>query len=111
MTASYVWLITDDELAAPGDRADRSTAGPARVSEGLEKAIRSDDLPLGFTRAVFRMYDDDGGLYYRGRMFYAETRRHRRTSLCSTCRLWATQRRLHTNCMERRRPLRDLLDS
>lgn len=72
MSAPYVWLITDDDLAAPGDRADRSTAGPARVSEGLEKAIRSDDLPIGFTRAVFRMYDDDGTLYYRGRMFYAE---------------------------------------
>lgn len=70
MTAPYVWLITDDEIAAPGERDDGSTAGPAHISAGLEKAVRSDSLPIGFSRAVFRMCDDDGVLYYRGRMFY-----------------------------------------
>lgn len=72
MTRPYVWLITDDSVAAPGERNDESTAGPAHVSDDLEKAIRMNHVPSGFIRAIFRLYDDDGMFYYRGRMLYAD---------------------------------------
>ena len=68
----YAWLITHDELALPGDRSAESTTGPKGIPEKLEKALRSDQVPRGFTAAEFRMYDDDGYHYYRGRMFYRD---------------------------------------
>lgn len=76
MTAPYAWLITHDHVSSPGERGDISTLGPRGVSDELERAIRSDDVPGGFTRAAFRMYDDDGILYYRGRTLYMDELEH-----------------------------------
>lgn len=68
----YAWLITHDDLASADDPEDTDTTGPAGITETLEIALRRDDIPRGFTRSVFRMYDDDGNRYYRGRMLYKD---------------------------------------
>lgn len=72
MTSSYAWIITKDHL---GDD-DRGTVGPhdANISEDATtfsqmSAELSRNYPL---RNQFRMYDDDGILYYTGMLYYHE---------------------------------------
>jgi hypothetical protein len=61
--STYAWIITKDHLAEPGDTdTDVGTTGPSDAPDDLI-ALLSDGK--GHT---FRMYDDDGELYYTGRL-------------------------------------------
>jgi hypothetical protein len=53
----HVWIITKDCLAEPGERNETGTSGPHDM--GLDVESRFDVEP-------FRLYDDDGVLYYEG---------------------------------------------
>jgi hypothetical protein len=59
--AVYAWIIDTDHIDAGHDA---STIGPRNVSPLMENALQSDKkhgIP-------FKMYDDDGELYYSGRI-------------------------------------------
>ncbi len=69
MADLYGWYITKDYYADE-ERDDAGTAGPGGISDALITALQQDRLPEGYERETFRMYDDDGELIYRGRMFF-----------------------------------------
>lgn len=61
-TATYAWIIDHDHLSAEdGETGAVGTAGPAHASDELLARL---DNGHGH---VFRLYDDDGELYYTGR--------------------------------------------
>lgn len=65
-TASYGWKIDTDLLADPGDEPGTNlnavgVKGPSNIDPALEAKL---DAGEGFR---FRIYDDDGELYYEGR--------------------------------------------
>ena len=58
----YGWIITKDWLAAEVDGDDEAgTLGPRDVHDSIVERLRRGE------GARFRMYDDDGELYYEGR--------------------------------------------
>ena len=65
---AYAWIITKDHLNGPGGEfagqgyADEAgTMGPSDAPQELQDRLRRGE---GHT---FRMYDDDGNLYYTGK--------------------------------------------
>lgn len=61
----YAWIITKDHLeGGPGD-SDVGTAGPSRATEEQVELARTQGRP-------FKIYDDDGELYYEGRCWSAD---------------------------------------
>lgn len=58
MAARYGWIITKDLL----DGVDAGTAGPSDITPALQAQL---DAGEG---EEFRMHDDDGELYYEGRL-------------------------------------------
>jgi len=65
------WTITRDHLADADQTGSKWTYGPGEVSE-RQAAMLTAGAPLvdGYERHVFRMYDDDGELYYTGRAVF-----------------------------------------
>lgn len=64
MTASYAWVITEDHLF-DGDTIDRNEAGTSGPSDAPADLLAR--LAAGEGRE-FRIHDDDGELYYAGRI-------------------------------------------
>jgi hypothetical protein len=62
VTPNYAWIIDDDYI----EETDAGTMGPAGLS-----AQQFADLKQGLGHG-FRMYDDDGELYYAGRIIFAD---------------------------------------
>jgi hypothetical protein len=58
--STYAWTITRDHLADDNDN-EAGVTGPRDAPDALLASLRS-----GHGKA-FRMYDDDGELYYSGR--------------------------------------------
>lgn len=61
----YGWIIDTDHLYDPTDpevASDKDTMGPARISEETTNRLVSGE------GKPFQMYDDDGELYYTGRI-------------------------------------------
>ena len=63
---TYAWVITKDHLMEPGDPEEGSSVGVAGPHEASDEALAQ--VRAGHGR-LFRMYDDDGILYYTGRLF------------------------------------------
>lgn len=61
-TADYAWIITKDLISEPGEKSDVGVMGPSNASEAHLVVVRN-----GGGRA-FRMLDDDGEVYYHGRV-------------------------------------------
>lgn len=68
MTASYAWLITKDHMDGD-DSTDVGRAGPSSADPALIDKLRSSPKTAG---EAFRLYDDDGGLDYSGRVIMAD---------------------------------------
>lgn len=65
MTAPYAWTITKDTLADPNDKPGTNlnavgVIGPRNTDKTHEEIVKEGK--------AFRMYDDDGELYYEGRI-------------------------------------------
>lgn len=58
----HFWIITKDYLAGPGERNEAGTNGPRDMGLDID-ALEDFGAP---EVDVFRMYDDDGELYYEG---------------------------------------------
>ncbi|GAB3830093.1 hypothetical protein [Kribbella italica] len=59
----YAWIVDIDHLADEGETGDAGTMGPSQApAELLAK------LEAGFGDAIWKVYDDDGELYYTGRL-------------------------------------------
>lgn len=56
--AKYAWLVDYDYL----DKKDVEVLGPRNIDPLLEKDLKEDN------GVPFKMYDDDGELYYSGRI-------------------------------------------
>lgn len=65
------WTITRDHLEDADQTGSKWTSGPSNISE-RQSAMLTAGAPLvdGYERHVFRMYDDDGILYYTGRAVF-----------------------------------------
>lgn len=68
---SYAWTITRDHLATADETGDKWITGPCDVTNA-QIAMLTAGAPLaeGYERHIFRMYDDDGELYYTGRAVF-----------------------------------------
>ena len=69
------WTIIHDNLAPANETGRKWTCGPSNISD-RQAAMLTAGAPLvdSYERHVFRMYDDDGNLYYTGRaVFPAES--------------------------------------
>lgn len=64
--SDYAWIIDKDHLADAGDSGEAGVAGP-RGANGETKEALSRNYSH---HHQFRMYDDDGELYYTGTMFW-----------------------------------------
>lgn len=62
--ASYGWVITKDHLAKKYKdiESEVGTYGPSTITGAIEKALHAGK------GHKFKMYDDDGELYYSGRI-------------------------------------------
>lgn len=59
----HAWIITHDYLVQPGECSEVGCRGPRGATDAeLAKAKKG---------RAFAMYDDDGTLYYRGRIWTA----------------------------------------
>lgn len=56
--SDYGWIITKDHL----DGTDEGTIGPSDIGDGMMQALREG------AGEYFRLFDDDGELYYTGRI-------------------------------------------
>lgn len=67
----YAWIITEDNLYHPehsiSDESGKS--GPSNASAGLINGLNDPMSDIYRNAYEFRMYDDDGILYYTGRLF------------------------------------------
>ena len=55
------WIITKDHISEPDEKGDVGVAGPRNVTpDELTRLRNGEGQP-------FRMFDDDGELYYEGR--------------------------------------------
>jgi len=67
----YYWVITKDKLARPGGRSDVGVGGPRYTGITHEEIMdRLKKANVEWTR--FRMLDDDGNIYYYGKMYANE---------------------------------------
>ena len=68
--AGYGWIIDRDHLAYDlgsvdhDDRDDTGTIGPRNIYPSIKAQLRAGE------GEKFRMYDDDGELYYEGRIVF-----------------------------------------
>lgn len=62
---TYAWTITRDHLTDPNDPDDVNAVGVRGPGEASDEALAA--LAAGKGR-LFRMYDDDGILYYTGKL-------------------------------------------
>jgi hypothetical protein len=60
--STYGWIITKDFINQSDDDSDVGVAGPRDIPDALHTELKSG---LGET---FRMSDDDGEVYYEGRI-------------------------------------------
>ena len=58
-TPAYGWIITRDHI----DGKAQGTIGPSNVDPAIEAILKADK---GSRRNAFKIYDDDGELYYSG---------------------------------------------
>lgn len=65
---AHAWIISTEHSAITdsGRNEKGGTMGPRRAPKELQQALLENTTPVGFSRFVFRMYDDDGILYYTG---------------------------------------------
>ena len=59
----YAWVITKDNITEPGDDL------PSRVGWAGPSTATEDDVKLARVGRAFRMLDDDGIVYYHGRIW------------------------------------------
>jgi len=59
--ARYAWIIDTDHLASPEFGDEAGITGPRSITEEQTAALAAGE------GARFKMYDDDGELYYSGR--------------------------------------------
>lgn len=64
---TYSWLITKDHISRDGERNDVGTAGPFGMP------LSAEQIQQHANAQPFRMYDDDGELYYEGLYVGEET--------------------------------------
>ena len=64
--SKYGWLITKDYLYPEKEKGVYS--GPGVVGPGDLSDKMKVELERGMTTSAFAMYDDDGEIYYRGRI-------------------------------------------
>lgn len=64
--STYAWIITRDYLAEQSASDDNRAGviGPSAATDEQVAALKVDGKPESST--AFRMYDDDGELYYSG---------------------------------------------
>ncbi len=62
---TYGWIITKDHLTEESDDSEVGVIGPRDIPESLEAQLKAGK---GHT---FRMYDDDGELYYTGKAVWS----------------------------------------
>lgn len=63
--SNYAWIIDKDHLATrPDDRDDKGTMGPRNAPQDMLDQLNSDPK----AGRQFKIYDDDGELYYTGRI-------------------------------------------
>lgn len=65
--AKHGWLITKDHLAEPGEESCVDTMGPHNITDATEKILRASTAHPD--RHAFKVYDDDGELYFSGYYF------------------------------------------
>ena len=64
----YGWIIDEDHLFDPKEdgASDKGVMGPSRITPEITTQLnKGEGMP-------FRMYDDDGELYYSGRLIVPE---------------------------------------
>lgn len=66
----YAWIITHDHLVDVGENGDVGTIGPANATEADKVRLRAGEGD------VFNMRDDDGELYYSGRLVVSGNTTH-----------------------------------
>lgn len=72
--ANYAWIIDRDHLSGPGGEFanpaddEAGVTGPSDAPERLLERLQLRSKP----GQTFRLYDDDGILYYTGRVLFAE---------------------------------------
>lgn len=70
----YAWIIDADHTAGPDDEPGTNMnavgiVGPRNVTPLMESALRGRrDVVAGWQVVTFKMHDDDGELYYTGRL-------------------------------------------
>lgn len=73
---AYAWIIDTDHLAeGPDDHSDAGRTGPSRAHPEHRKYLSGyGQVPLPVDAQVYRfeMRDDDGELYYTGRLLTTE---------------------------------------
>ena len=60
--SNYAWVITKDYLAETPEEDDSGITGPSDASDEMLEEVKSGK------GHIFRLYDDDGILYYKGRL-------------------------------------------
>lgn len=68
---NYGWVITKDELFEPSDEqygitSKKGVMGPQNIPPTIERRLRDGEGKL------FRMLDDDGEVYYYGRLIHPD---------------------------------------
>lgn len=61
----YAWKLTKDNIC----NSHRGITGPSRISDKMQTALDFEDPLPGYTRVDWRLYDDDGTLYFEGFLF------------------------------------------
>ena len=71
MTRKSAWIIDTDHLfdASDGSEDDAGQTGPSDAPDDLIDRLRLKSKP----GQTFRLYDDDGELYYTGRVLFSGT--------------------------------------
>lgn len=68
----YAWIIDTDHLADGPEYDDTGVMGPRQAPDAMTDALRNREPVPNAETFTFRMYDDDGTLYYTGRMATTE---------------------------------------
>ena len=76
MASDYAWIITKDHLSdGPHDQwNEKGVVGPWHTKlsdDAVSFSLKSAELARNYERSnTFRMYDDDGELYYTGTLYW-----------------------------------------
>lgn len=60
MSSRYGWVITRDFIASNPQESDAGVIGPSTIPFGITQRLKAGE------GKKFRMFDDDGELYYEG---------------------------------------------